>query len=71
MIKGIFRTYTQAGTILLPFFYHQFSGHGDIAYLAYFVPPQGYHTWGIMNMFQPNFVSKVGTLLDEDYCLYV
>ena len=44
--------------------------HGDIAYFAYIVPPQRYHTWGIMNMFQPNFVSKV-TLLNEDYCLYV
>ena len=47
MIKGLFRTYNQAGTFLLPlsnFCYHHFSENGDIAYFAYIVPPQGYHT---------------------------
>jgi len=26
--------------------YHHFSEHGDIAYFANIVPPQGYHTSG-------------------------
>jgi len=37
-------------------FYHHFSAHGDIAYFAYIVPSQGYHTEGIVNGFKPNFI---------------
>jgi len=31
-------------------------GPGNIAYFAYIVPPQGYHTEGIINRFQSNFI---------------
>ena len=40
MTKGIFETYTPAGTFLLPLsncLYHYFPLHGDIAYFAYMV----------------------------------
>ena len=33
-----------------------FMGPGNIAYFANIVPPQGYHTEGIINRFQSNFI---------------
>ena len=69
MIKGILKTYNPAGTFLLPFSnicYQHFTEHGNIAYFAYIVPPQGYQTQGIVNLLEPNFISKV-TKLDDDY----
>jgi len=69
MFKGLIRTYNQAGTFFVTI-EQNISEHGDIAFFAYIVPPQGYHTWGIVNLFQPNFIPKV-TLLYYDYFLHV